>query len=213
MRSESRLVAAGYDRIAERCRDWSRTPCSGAGGVRGAGLSRVLARLPRRAHVLDLGCGAGATAAQLVAEGQRVTGLDISARQIALARRWAPEAAFLRADMATRLPQGPFDAAVALDAVTHLPAAEQPALVRRVERARRPGGLWPASLGSQAKPGGVEPDWLGVPMPFGGLAPEEKRAAPAGAGSRPLEHRVAPEPKADPVTRVHWVIAERRASL
>jgi trans-aconitate methyltransferase len=48
--------------------------------------------------VLDLGCGPGVTTAQLV-ERYEVTAVDISDAQVALARRAAPGARFVVADM------------------------------------------------------------------------------------------------------------------
>src|SRR5256714_4097677 len=52
------------------------------------------ARLPERADVLELGCGRGVPGTRELARRHRVTGIDISAVQIELARHHVPEAGF-----------------------------------------------------------------------------------------------------------------------
>ena len=67
-------------------------------------------------HVLDAGCGAGAHAAELVAQGARVTGLDSSAGLLELAAgRLGPAVPLHRADLAEPLPftDGAFDVVLA----------------------------------------------------------------------------------------------------
>ena len=61
----------------------------------------LLDALPAGAAVLELGCGAGIPTTQRLAARFAVTGVDISARQIALARHNVPNATFMRADMTT----------------------------------------------------------------------------------------------------------------
>ncbi|MGI5127129.1 methyltransferase domain-containing protein [Pseudonocardia sp. CA-107938] len=56
-------------------------------------------------HVLDAGCGAGAHAAELVARGARVVGVDASAGMLEVAaERLGPEVPLHRADLADPLP-------------------------------------------------------------------------------------------------------------
>ena len=52
----------------------------------------LLGRLPARARVLDLGCGDGAFAAELVAAGAEVIGIDVASAALTRARERVPEA-------------------------------------------------------------------------------------------------------------------------
>ncbi|WP_255170978.1 class I SAM-dependent methyltransferase [Natrononativus amylolyticus] len=90
-------LAAGYDRQGE-------TKPANAFLERPATLSL----LPdvRDSRVLDAGCGAGHLTRELRERGADVVGLDVSGEMLAYARRRAPDAAFLRADLQRGLPFG-----------------------------------------------------------------------------------------------------------
>ena len=63
-------------------------------------LEDLATLLPREAAVLDLGCGAGVPVTRWLSDkGFAVTGVDVSARQLDLARNYVPEATFIKADM------------------------------------------------------------------------------------------------------------------
>jgi SAM-dependent methyltransferase len=68
----TKLVATGYDQIADRyLRQF------GHSAVRSCKLNELADLLPARAHVLDLGCGAGAPVAHdLIACGFKLTGVE-----------------------------------------------------------------------------------------------------------------------------------------
>jgi SAM-dependent methyltransferase len=161
-RDLKRLVEAGYDKIAQQYLDWTKKGDS----PRGRYLRQILDHLPAEAaEVLDLGCGAGIPCAQTLALHAHVTGVDISAAQIALAQQHVPEATFLQADMmAVDFPAGSFDAVVALYSVIHLPRIEQGALLSRVAQWLRPHGQLLVNVGVSNDPGFIDPDWLGAPM-------------------------------------------------
>lgn len=108
-----------------------------------ADLSWILDGLPAPpGRVLDLGCGAGALAAQLEARGHDVTGLDVNAQAIEVARQRAPRGEFFVGD-ALALPElGAFDAVVAQLVVSIIgDAAARRRLVQSAASALRPGGL------------------------------------------------------------------------
>lgn len=91
------VVASGYDAIADHYLAWSSLIDDPA---RVRLLSDFADRLPRDSEVLDLGCGAGLPSTRTLAERFRVTGVDLSSRQIEAARRNVPRAAFIQPDLA-----------------------------------------------------------------------------------------------------------------
>jgi len=120
------IVADGYDAIAETYRDWTEADS----WPRLEWLALLEAELPGGSEVLELGCGAGVPVTRALAEQHRVTGVDISARQIELARENVPGATFVQGDaLAVGLPQ--VDAVVSLYMSGHVPRGEQPELLRR----------------------------------------------------------------------------------
>ena len=105
----------------------------------------VLARLREAAIadglVVDLGCGSGIWAAELLAAGYRVWGVDASAAMLALARERAPAARLVRASLhEAELP--PCAAVTAIGECVNYggPRSLEP-LLRRVHAALEPGGL------------------------------------------------------------------------
>lgn len=113
----------------------------------GAGLDRWLqGRLGQgpRDHVLDLGCGFGASLLRWARAGsRRCVGIGSSAFQIECARSAAAAlglssaCSFVCADFATA-PDGPFDVVLAIEALGH--ATLLAPLLRRVHDVMRPGG-------------------------------------------------------------------------
>jgi SAM-dependent methyltransferase len=156
------VVEQGYDRIAERYLRWAEADAS---GLRERYAALLLQELPSGASVLELGCGAGVPATRILARRFEVTGVDLSARQIALARQHVPRARFLQADMAgLDLPPDSYDGVAAFYALFHLPRERQPQLLVNIASWLRPGGLLVATMGVHADEGGVDEDWLGAPM-------------------------------------------------
>ena len=201
------IVAAGYDQIAETYAAWV---AAGGGEHRQRHLAILQNELPDGARVLDLGCATGVPVARQLAARYDVTGVDISRRQIELARANVPNATFIQADMATLVfPPASFDAIVAFFSLIHLPREEHAALFERIVSWLRPGGLFVASMGSHSDPGTVEQDWLGAPMYWSFYASDVSLELMQAAG---LEMAQASEETADedgqPVTFL-WVVARK----
>jgi SAM-dependent methyltransferase len=154
------LVRDGYEVIADQ---YLASVVAGGAPVRLHWLTRLLERLRRPGSVLDVGCGAGVPVdSTLVAHGHRVTGIDISPRQIELARAQVPDATFVVAN-ACDLDFAPatFDAVVAFFSITHIPRAAHADLFARLARWLVPGGWLLACLGVEDSDGWVEEDFLG----------------------------------------------------
>jgi SAM-dependent methyltransferase len=199
------IVARGYDEAAERYLAWSPLRPSEA---RITYLRRACELIPTGAGVLELGCGAGLPMTAALADGRDVTGVDISATQVELARRNVPSATFLQADMTTlTFPPASFDAVVAFYSLTHVPRDDVPALLVRIRDWLRPRGVFIASMGVEDDPGTVEADWLGVEMYFSHYPARRNRRLieEAGLVLESAEVLVEPEDRFD--ARFLWVVA------
>jgi SAM-dependent methyltransferase len=166
------IVRRGYDEIGAAYHEWSS-----AAPLRIAYVQRLLDRLPERARVIELGCGPGDPATRMLASGHTVVAVELSAGQLALAKRHAPNAALVQADM-TRLSvrPGSVDAIASFFALGHLPEAAHRPLLASFGTWLKPGGVLVTN--APMSPGdGVEDGWLGVPMFFGGIGPEATLAA------------------------------------
>lgn len=126
-----------------------------------ADMEALAELLPEGARVLDLGCGAGVPATQWLAQRFHVTGVDISERQLELARQHVPGATFIKSDMGSlTFPDGAFDAIVSFYAIIHLPRQEQSALIANIYRWLKSGGAF-LSNWAVSDWEGVEENWEG----------------------------------------------------
>jgi SAM-dependent methyltransferase len=200
------LVAAGYDAMAPRFDDWQKQV---VGSPRMRYLDMLLARMPPRPDVLELGCGAGVESTRTLGERGRLTGVDISEAQLELARERVPSATFIRADLTElQFAAESFDGVVALYVLFHLPRAELGPLMARIVDWLRPGGVFLATMLARGE-GEVVEQWLGVPMFFSSSDPDADRERLRDAGLAILfdETVVQSEPEGD--LPFHWVRAQK----
>ncbi|KMS68832.1 methyltransferase type 11 [Streptomyces viridochromogenes] len=112
------------------------------------------ALLKPAARILDAGCGTGRIAIRLAELGHYCTGVDIDPSMLAVARRDAPTQEWLLGDLARldALGLNPgFDLALAAGNVIPLLApGTEPAVVRQLAAALRPGGLLVTGMGLDA---------------------------------------------------------------
>jgi SAM-dependent methyltransferase len=104
-------------------------------------LQDLCNRLPQNATVLDVGCGAGVPVTLFLSEQFRVTGVDISEKQIVLARRRVPSATFFKQDMlALDVPAHAFDAVTCFYSLIHVPRDKHALALANIKRALKSGG-------------------------------------------------------------------------
>lgn len=98
-------------------------------------------------RILDLGCGSGVLAARLAEQGHAVTGIDISASMIAMARQRVPNASFQVASIYD-IPLPDCDGVCAIGEVLNYVSEEPhapevlPALFRRIRDCLSPSGIF-----------------------------------------------------------------------
>src|SRR5262245_1217423 len=123
MKDPKRIVSEGYDQIAESYLKWRAEQPREDELARW--LSLVCDHVRPGARVLDIDCGAGIPITLALSKTFDVTGVDISARQIELARKNVPAAHFIQGDITSiDFPSANFDAAVASYSLIHVPRAE-----------------------------------------------------------------------------------------
>jgi len=200
------LVARGYDQIALRYAAWRVEGNPAMQFVRD-----LDARLPDGADVLELGCGRGVPVGRELAKRHRVTGVDISAAQIALARHHVPEASFIHGDYTELdVATASFDAVVAILTLTHVPREEHADLLSRIARWLRDGGFLLCSLGTSDTPGAIEEDWLGAPMFFSHYDAGTNRRLVREAGFEPLVDEIVPmHEEGHGEARFLWMLAKK----
>ena len=203
-----RIVANGYDKIAQRFQEWGANLRI---EERDRYIQVLLDHATRGMPLLDLGCGNGLPFTKQLAERYRVTAVDISLVQVKLAARNVPRAQVICGDMSNmHFPPESFDAISAFYSLIHLPREELGDFLVRMTRWLRPNGLFVGCFIAHDMPGDID-DWLGAPMYWSGYDSQHNRELLRAAGltihSAVEEH--ADEDGQDVVFL--WVIAERTA--
>ncbi|MCS0602653.1 class I SAM-dependent methyltransferase [Streptomyces sp. LP11] len=178
-----------------------------------ASLRRLLERLTPDSRVLDVGSGTGRpTAATLAGAGHRVLGVDVSPVMVELGRRQVPEARFRLADIRELpLDDDSFDAVCVYFSLLQMTRPEQRAVIGRLARAVRPGGL--AALATvPLDVEDAEGVFMGQPVRVTSFAAEAFTELVAGAGLTVLaeEHAVFEPAHPDAVPEPHLFLLCRR---
>jgi cyclopropane fatty-acyl-phospholipid synthase-like methyltransferase len=162
-----KMIADGYDHVADA---YAALESPGDPWPRMRRVNAFIANLEQASRVLDLGCGNGVPATRELAARHVVTAVDISPEQAARARRNAPGATVLCADVRDlRFADAAFDAIVALYLIDNVPAGDYAALFSRFAAWLRPGGRLLLSAEPAGPEDGALHTWLGVPMLINGI--------------------------------------------
>lgn len=202
--ARTKLVADGYDVIGETFAEW-RTRI--VGDPREEWEAELVRRLDDGTRILELGCGAGSPETKRLAERFRLTGVDISPRQVDRARAAVPEAEFVRADMtALDLPAGSFDAVVSFYAFNHVPRDLLAPLLGSIHSWLVPGGWLLTAFGQSDLPEWTG-DWLGAPTFFSGYPAETNTRLVREAGFAIERDEVVEFEEPEGPARFQWVLA------
>jgi SAM-dependent methyltransferase len=133
------IVRKGYNRAAERLQEIFGVKKHGSDKLKL--LDDFISRIPQLGHVLDAGCGNGAYSRYL-SETFKVIGVDISEKQIALARQNAPNAQFICDDITKiKFPDEYFDGILAFYSIIHVPRDEHYELLKNFYRMLKEKGV------------------------------------------------------------------------
>ncbi|QES58288.1 SAM-dependent methyltransferase [Streptomyces venezuelae] len=191
--SQRKSAAEVFDALGERYEEvFGRVP----GQL--AALDWLIARLPSGARVLDVGSGTGRpTAEALVRAGCAVTGIDVSAAMVELARARVPQARFEQADVRTYTPgRAGFDAVCSFFPLLVMDQPEVAAALDRMASWVAPGGyLVLATVPGDIR--GLDIEWMGHEVTVSSLSTEDHLARLAGLGLEVLHHHTAPFQPAD----------------
>jgi SAM-dependent methyltransferase len=178
-------------------------------------IANLLSRLPPRSSVLDLGCGSGIPAAQLLAAaGHHVTGIDVSARMVELAKQQVPEGEFIQQDMMqARFDDASFDAVVAYFSLLMLPKSDVAIMLDRIHGWLRDDGL--LSLGMVNFDADAEPvEFMGVHFRVTGYPPDGMADAILRANLNLLSlETVEHQPSVGPIEPQIFCLAHKAATL
>ncbi|NHJ41405.1 MAG: methyltransferase domain-containing protein [Asgard group archaeon] len=162
------IVRKGYDKVAEeylalRNEDLEEMSF----------LPEFCSYIPKEGRVLDAGCGGGLPFTKYLSEYFEVIGVDISDKQIKLAKKNVPKATFYCQDMTDlNFPDNYFDGLLAYYSIIHVPRQEQQDLFKNFYRILKTNGVALFSLHSNDDPESIYDDFFGEKMYWSGFDTE-----------------------------------------
>jgi SAM-dependent methyltransferase len=201
----TQIVSDGYDAMGDVFAEW-RTRI--AGDPRREWEEELASRLTEGARVLELGCGSGSPETKRLAERFRLTGVDISPRQVERARAAVPGAEFLCADFTELdLPAGSFDAVASFISFNHVPRDLLAPLLERIHRCLVPDGLLLTAFGVSDIEGWTG-EWLGAETFFSSYPADTNSRLVREAGFRIERDEVITFEEPEGPASFQWVLAQ-----
>ncbi len=105
-------------------------------------LDVLLSHLPKKSHILDIGCGSGfPIASYLIEQDYEVTGIDGSQELLNIAKTKCPKMSGLYGDVRTIELNETFDAIVEWWCLFHIPKPDHEKMINRFSKWLKPGGI------------------------------------------------------------------------
>ena len=196
-------LAANFDKWAESVRTEERRKY----------LTKIQNAFPEGSRILDIGCGNGLLNTIHLARHFQMTGIDISDRQIAEARKNLPGLEFVCADIRDHefTPQS-FDGLVSFYCFNHIPRETYSEMLAKCHRWLKPGGLLIASFGAVDTKGWTG-EWLGATTFFSSYAPRKTTALVRQNGFEIMEESIETEMEDGSEIPFLWITAKSRRVL
>jgi SAM-dependent methyltransferase len=201
----TQIVADGYDAMGETFAAWREEI---VGDPRDDWEKQFTSRLDDGARVLELGCGGGTVETRRLAERFRLTGVDVSPKQVERARASIPEAEFVCADFTElELPVGSLDGVIAFYTLNHVPRDLLAPLLESAHGWLAPGGWLLVAFGTSDNPGWTG-EWLGAQTYFASFPPEINSRLVREAGFAIERDAVVVFDEPEGPARFQWVLAQ-----
>jgi len=165
---KKRIVREGYNQVAEKYLERRHEDLEEM-----TLLHEFRSMIEQGGKVLDAGCGGGLPFTKYLSKHFEVIGIDISEKQIELAKKNAPKAQFYVKDM-TELdfPENYFEGILAYYSIIHVPREEQHDLFVNFYRMLKPNGVALFSLHSTDDPESIYDDFFEAKMFWSGFDKE-----------------------------------------
>ena len=135
--------------------------------------------------------------------------MDISAKQIDLARKNVPSGSFVHGDAGSvEFPAASFDAAVSFYTLEHIPREEHTTILGRIHGGLGAQGYLLLSM-EAAEADAVVSEWLGVPMFFSCFGPETMKGMIREAGFEIIETAIETQAEQGTEIPYFWVLARK----
>jgi len=193
------LVKKGYDGMAKKYH------LNRSNFVRKRELELFSSFLPKKAKVLDAGCGSGVPVTKfLVNKNFSVVGVDISEGMLKLARKNVPKAKFVKSNMIQlKFPKSYFDGITAFYSIIHVPREKHLKVFKKFYQILKPKGIILVSLGADEWEGIGE--FHGQKMFWSHYSPKKSLKIVKSAGFRIIFDKIIE----DGNEKHYWIIAQK----
>ncbi|MEC9375132.1 MAG: class I SAM-dependent methyltransferase [Pseudomonadota bacterium] len=205
-----KIVSKGYDKMAA---DYGQWTLNHKRPDREKYTKLLIDRVANGSRVLELGCGPGDPTTKKLAEYYDVTANDISESCLALARKNAPNAKFILADMTEIDFEGEyFDAIVSYYAFHHIPRDRYKPLLGKIHKWLKPNGYFMAAMYPYDVENLITENWHGSTMYWSSYNKEETIDLIESMNFKILNKSMESAIEDNKETTFLWVFAEKHST-